>query len=236
VTPDRSPIRRRSVYADRLLKFKEFTFSDGAEHSRRGTWREFFAPRVGPSFDGRIVFEVGCNDASFLARIAAAHPATAFIGIDWKCRALHDAAERVAAMDLKNVALLHGRAQDVRRFFSDAELSEVWLFHPDPCDKPHELANRLFAEPFLQDVHAALSPGGSLVLKTDHADYYQWALGLASSVADRFVVAGASADYWNDPVVGAQTSDRLFAGEPTLYEARFRKRRVPIAYLELRKR
>jgi tRNA (guanine-N7-)-methyltransferase len=237
VTPDRPPpIRRRSVYADRLRDFKEFTFSDGGELSHRGGWRDFFAARIGASYDGRIVFEIGCNDASFLARIAAGHPATAFIGIDWKCRVLHAAAERIAAGSLKNVALLHGRAQDVRRFFADGELSEVWLFHPDPCDKPRERANRLFGLTFLRDVHAVLNGGGSLVLKTDHADYDRSARRVAERMADEFSIAASSSDYWNDPAIGPLTSARLFAGETTVYESRFRKRRIPIAYLELRKR
>ena len=80
--------RRRSVYADRLLEFRDFVFSDGAESARRGAWRRFFRDRIGDAFDGRLVFEIGCNDASFLATLATKHPSTAFIGIDWKCRAL----------------------------------------------------------------------------------------------------------------------------------------------------
>ena len=235
MTPDR-PIRRRSVYADRLRPFSHFTFSDGAEFSQAGRWRGFFAERIGPSFDGRIIFEIGCNDASFLARIAAKYPASAFVGVDWKCRALYNAAERISALMLKNVGLLHGRAQDVRRFFADGELAEIWLFHPDPCDKPRELANRLFSEPFLADVHPVLVPRGSLALKTDHADYYEAAVAVAARLEDRFDVAASSTDYWNDPDAQAMTSGRAFAGESTIYEARFRGKRLPIAYLELTSR
>lgn len=178
-TGERSVIpRRRSTFADRLHEFPDLVFSDGAEFQRRGIWHDFFRARIGPAFDGRIIFEVGCNDAALLTRVAAKHPATAFIGIDWKPHALHTGAARIAAAGLRNVVLLHGRAQDIRRFFADGELHELWLFHPDPCDKPRELRNRLIAEPFLLDVHAVLRPGGALVLKTDHPGYYQWVLGL----------------------------------------------------------
>jgi tRNA G46 methylase TrmB len=137
---------------------------------------------------------------------------------------------------LKNVALLHGRAQDLGRFFADGELGEVWLFHPDPCDKPRELANRLFSEPFLADAHQVLAPGGSLALKTDHADYFQAATEVAARVADKFDIAASSPDYWNDPAVMSMTSGRAFAGESTIYEACFRRKRLAIAYLELVKR
>ena len=229
-------IRRRSVYADKLLAFPEFVSSDGAQFSRRGTWREFFSPRIGPAFDGRIIFEIGCNDGALLARVAVRHPTTAFIGIDWKCRALHTAAERVSAEDLRNVALLHGRAQDVRQMFSQREIDEVWVFHPEPCDKPRELANRLIAEPFLRDVHSVLRDGGSLVLKTDHLTYYQGSLDVGQTVADEFDLVASSADFWNYAPLQRAIAGRGFAGESSAFEDRYRRKRRPIYYLEWRKR
>jgi tRNA (guanine-N7-)-methyltransferase len=219
--------RRRSVYADRLLEFPAIVFSDGAEFTRRGKWRGNFPDT------SQLVFEIGCNDAAFLTTVAAKHPTTAFIGIDWKCRALHTAATRVAELNLRNVALLHGRAQDIRCFFADSEVDEIWLFHPDPCDKPHELPNRLFAAPFLRDAYAVLRPGGLLVLKTDHRDYYEHAVALAGSVEDAFHVTASSPDFWTDPGVMAHTSGRPFAGELTTFEQRFRRKHKPIHYLEL---
>ncbi|MGB7156507.1 MAG: hypothetical protein WBD40_00490 [Tepidisphaeraceae bacterium] len=238
-------IRRRSVYADKLLAFGDFVFSDGAEFDRRGAWREFFGRRIGSAFDGRVIFEIGCNDAALLARVAARHPMTGFIGIDWKCRALHTAAERVAALGLQNVALLHGRGQDVRRFFADGEVDEVWVFHPDPCDKPQELKNRLVAEPFLLDVHRVLRDRGALVLKTDHPDYYRWVLGLfglgeapgaSGAVVDRFEVSAHSADFWNDEPTRSATAGKCFAGEASFFEHRYVRKRRPIHYVEMMKR
>jgi tRNA (guanine-N7-)-methyltransferase len=229
-------VRRRSVFADRLLEFRDFTFSDGAELQRRSAWREFFRSSIGAAFDGRVIFEIGCNDGALLARVGARHPTTAFIGIDWKCRALHTAAERVAGAGLSNVALLHGRAQDITRFFADDELDEIWLFHPDPCDKPNELRNRLFAKPFLIDAHRVLREGASLVLKTDHPEYYHAALEVSRAVADQFNVRAASSDFWNDEDVQQATASRCFASESTFFEMRYRKKRQPIHYIDLTKR
>ena len=231
-------VRRRSVYADRLLDFPDLVFSDGGQFSRRGTWRDFFRDRVSASdpFDGRVIFEIGCNDAAFLAAVAARHPATAFVGIDWKCRALHTAAERIAAAGLSNVALLHGRAQDMGRIFANGELDEIWLFHPDPCDKPRELANRLFAGPFLIDTYRVLRDGGALILKTDHPDYFRSAVAAAEAIANRFEMTGASTDFWNDRSILAHAERRSFGGEATAFERRFLRKRQPIHYLELTKR
>src|SRR5690349_17617214 len=117
-----APPPRRSVYADRLNDFADFTFVDAAAFTHRGHWADFFRPRIGPAFDGRIVFEIGCSDAAFLACIAAKKPNTAFVGLDWKYKALHDGAQRVATAKLPNVALLRARGQDVLKIFAPREV------------------------------------------------------------------------------------------------------------------
>lgn len=169
----------RSNHAARLSEYPSLVFADDASLAQRGRWDDVFHRRVGPRFGGRLVFEVGCNDADLLARVAARHPNVAFVGLDWKYKAIYDAARRVTAAGLRNVALLRARAEDVARIFGGAEVDEVWVFHPDPCDKPKELPNRLIAEPFLLDVARVLrSPGATLTLKTDHPGYFQSTLAL----------------------------------------------------------
>ena len=195
---------------------------------------------MGPSFEGPIILEIGCNYAALLVSVAATHPATAFVGIDWKCRALHTAAGRVAAAGLRNVALLHGRGQGIRRYFGDGELDEAWLFHPDPCDKPQELPNRLVAEPFLLDLHAVLRPVAEsvLIVKTDHRAYHESSLALAKrdAIHCRYALTANSADFWNDEAILRHVEGHAFAGHVTPYEERFRKKRKPIYYFELRRR
>src|SRR5688572_10229461 len=97
---------RRNPYADRLSEFGAFAFGDDDAFAHRGRWRAFFRERIGPAFDGRVVFEIGCADAEFLARVAARHPTTAFVGMDWKPRTVYEGAARIAGLGLANVALL----------------------------------------------------------------------------------------------------------------------------------
>jgi tRNA G46 methylase TrmB len=102
-----------------------------------------------------------------------------------------------------------------------------------------------------------------LAIKTDHAGYYQWVLGLfgitepegfrtararlrdlpmdkdipASSepIKRRFAVTMNSADFWHDPVALNHTSPRLFTGQPTSFETRFINKHQPIYYFEARR-
>jgi tRNA G46 methylase TrmB len=236
----------RSVYAPRLRDFAEFVFAGETSFQNSGRWRDLFRQRIGPAFAGRVVFEIGCFDAAYLCRIAAKYPATAFVGLDWKCKAIYDGAQRVASLALRNVALLRGRGQDAPRVFAQREVDEIWVFHPDPCDRDVELKNRLIAQPFLSDVHGILRDHNStLSLKTDHRGYYQWALNLfglpgpvspSPAILHQYQVAMTSADYWHDPAALAHSAGRPFAGEVTLFESRFLKKRLPIYYLEIRKK
>jgi tRNA (guanine-N7-)-methyltransferase len=264
-------VKRRSVYADRLHAFPGLVFSDGAEFINRGRWREHFRERIGSTFDNQLILDIGCASGELLLKVAAKRPQTAFIGLDWKCRSLCHAAQRIAEVGIPNIALLHGRAQEIGAIVARRELSEIWLFHPEPCDTEKTLPHRLFDDTFLLEAHRALPHGGRLMLKTDHAGYFQWALALlnqhepelfeqvrqgrqmaarvrrselvdpkklpaASDVLSRrFQPTVISLDYWNDPVAGLATGAHAFADETSGYEARFKTKRWPIYYLELRK-
>lgn len=270
VAPVKSP---RSNYARKLHEFEGIAFADQAAFQHRGRWADFFQKRIGSRFDGRIIFEAGCFDAAYLCRIALKNPQTGFIGLDWKCRAIYEGAARITEMGLRNIALIHGRAQTVRSIFADREVDEIWVFHPDPCDRPVELKNRLIAEPFLVDAHPVLRDHSStLSLKTDHPGYYQWVLGLfgvpmpewfgsggelrvgpavlprvrlrdlcsmaeipdaSDAILERFKITSNSTDYWNDAAVLAATSSRCFAGEATLFESRFIRKKLPIYFFEI---
>lgn len=168
--------------------------------------------------------------------------------------------------------LLRARGQDLLNIFGTGELDEIWVFHPDPCDRDVELKNRLINETFLINAHAALKPADSvLAIKTDHPGYYQWLLSLvglpepiwfkepsdaishpklrredlmrqedlpklSQAASERFTIAMNAPDFWNDTAAQSHTAGRLFAGEQTLFESRFVRKRQPIHYLELRKR
>lgn len=257
--------QRRSIYADRLAEFGDFAFGDDDVFKHVGRWREYFAERMNGHFDSRIIVEIGSADGTLLCAMAQKHPNTAFVGIDWKARQTYLAAERVAGMKLRNVALLRGRASDVGRIFASEEINEVIIFHPEPCDRPQERANRLLNDRFLLDASHILHDRGTLAIKTDHVGYYQWALArmgvqppidelsrervkqremLAaeellppSRVAiDHFKLDITSSDFWSDAAVQQATSHQPFAGEMTTYERRFSKKRQPIFYLQLSRR
>lgn len=220
--------------AERLREFADVVDVGDAAFARRGRWADRFRARMGGGFDGRLVVEIGCADGGLLVAAAGRWPAAGFVGIDWKAGSLADAAGRAAAAGRAGVLLVRGRGQDLARQFADGEVDQVWLFHPEPCDRPRERPNRLMSPAFLADVRRVLRPGGAsrFILKTDHAEYAEHTLSLLALMPADFRLVAHSSDYWADPAVQAHTAGHAFAGEVTAYEARYRRKRVAIHYVE----
>jgi tRNA G46 methylase TrmB len=238
----------RSRYAARLGEFPDIVLAGSSAFAQRGRWAALFRNRLGLVFTGRIILEIGCSNARYLSEIAGRHTETAFVGIDWKCKAIHDGAKHIQVSGTRNVVLLHTRGHDLLKLFTSEELDEIWIFHPDPCDTKGTLPNRLVGRDFLLQASAALKgPTSLLALKTDHRDYYQSVLDLFvsdralllpaddSPAGGRFQIAMQATDYWHDPIALAHTENLFFAKTTTPFETRYIKKHLPICYLELRK-
>lgn len=152
-----------------------------AVFSPRSHWLSLLSQRAGRPLS-RLILDLGTADGALLIAMAQSHPDIGFIGIDWKLKGLETAARQLDSAPLlppvSNALLLHARALDLPRLFAPEELDEILLFHPEPCDAPRQLPNRLFNPPFLHMTWAALKLEGHLTLKTDHPGYYQHALAL----------------------------------------------------------
>jgi tRNA (guanine-N7-)-methyltransferase len=246
---------RRSVFADKLNAFS-FVFVDEAAATHRGRWQQYFANRrtnalscveggegrdaatkakdEADAYPSSLILEIGCYNADFLSQIAERHARLHFIGLDWKARPLYLGAQQIAQRKLPNLALLRARAQELTTLFADGELEEIWLFHPDPFDNERERGMRLMSERFLGDVRRLLRRGGRLILKTDHSEYSETACALVRQAED-LRIEYASGDFWNDRIARDAAGRFAFAGQTTLFEKRFIRRRQPIYYLQIRR-
>ena len=53
-------------------------------------------------------------------------------------------------------------------------MDRLHLLCPDPWPKAKHHRRRLFQEPFLRALVRVLKPGGELLFKTDHDEYFEW--------------------------------------------------------------
>jgi tRNA (guanine-N7-)-methyltransferase len=117
--------------------------------------------------------ELGCGDASFLIEWAQRHPEHNFIGVE---RLLG----RIAKLDRKGrragLNNLHGVRIESSYFLQyllpPASAAAIHIYFPDPWPKKRHHKNRLINEDFPALARAALTPAGTIFLRTDDAPYF----------------------------------------------------------------
>lgn len=227
----------RSNFQTRLAELSEFVFADDRAFVNIGCWREWFTTRSIGSAESKLILDVGCADGALVRAMAAKHRNDLFIGLDWKVKAIYDAGRAAHDAELKNVAFIRGRAGDLPRMFAAAEIDELLIFQPEPCEEERQRANRLISAEFLKMVAPLLRDESLVCIKTDHAEYAQ---AICESLVETelkglYATEAISRDFWNDSKVLKHSAARPFAGEVTVYEQRFIRRKKPIHYIELRR-
>lgn len=120
-----------------------------------------------------VELEIGSGKGTFLLAIAEAKPEHNFIGIEYANAYATFAADRLRRHTTTNARMVHAEASWwVRCHIPDASIAAVHVYFPDPWPKARHNKRRLVQLPFLKEVHRILTPGGTLRLVTDHADYF----------------------------------------------------------------
>ena len=117
--------------------------------------------------------ELGCGDASFLVEYARRNPARDFIGVE---RLLG----RVQKLDKKGRRLGLTNMRGVRiesAYFLEFLLpphcaTALHIYFPDPWPKKKHRRHRSINEKFPALARNVLTPGGTVFLRTDDADYF----------------------------------------------------------------
>lgn len=163
------PKNKRYKY-ERVKHLPNVTFSEFGESP---------PPRVYPWYQRRFegmqtVLELGCGKGEHSLAFAAADPGRLCVGIDCKSHRMCVGAEKAAAAGLDNVLFLRAWIERISEFFVDQSIHEIWLPFPDPHPKRRTEKCRLSAAPFLDAYAELLVPGGTVHLKTDSRQLFDY--------------------------------------------------------------
>jgi len=137
----------------------------------RGNWRKSVFEN-----DNGIVLELACGRGEYTIGLASNFPNKNFIGIDIKGDRLWHGARFAEQNDLKNVAFLRCKIHDLADFFTDNEVDEIWIVHPDPRPRTKDARRRLTNQRFL-DLYKKISKVGAWIrLKTDSSLLFEYTL------------------------------------------------------------
>ena len=110
----------------------------------KGAWSTFFKNEY------PLVLELACGRGEYTTGLAPYYPEKNFIGVDLKGARIWTGAEKAKRERLSNVAFLRTHIQNLGDFFSEGEVSEIWLIHPDPRPKDSDERRRITNNRFLE--------------------------------------------------------------------------------------
>ncbi len=184
----------------------------------KGRWNSFF------NNNQPVILELGCGKGEYTVGLARVFPDKNFIGIDIKGARMWKGATQAINEKLKNVAFVRSRIELISYFFSQGEVSEIWITFPDPRMK--KVNKRLTSTRFMREYANILQNDGTIHLKTDSNFLYQYTRAMIQENQLPLLVD-------TDDLYKALPGDNIL-GIKTFYEQQWLERGIKIKYLRFR--
>ncbi|MEO6611572.1 MAG: tRNA (guanosine(46)-N7)-methyltransferase TrmB [Chitinophagaceae bacterium] len=155
----------------KLIRFAELeTFSNVLQFPTwmKGKWKGFFKN------DNPLTLELACGKGEYAVGLGQLYPDKNFIGLDLKGNRIWVGAKKALQEKLDNVAFIRTKIDQVADYFSNNEVTEIWITFPDPQLRLSKAKKRLTHPKFLRLYQQFLVPGGLIHLKTDSPDLYHF--------------------------------------------------------------
>ena len=125
---------------------------------------------------------------------------------------------------LKNVGFLRTNIENIRLFFAENEVAEVWLTFPDPQMK--RTRKRLTATNFIENYRQIMIPNGIIHLKSDSNFLYRYTEAMVAE--NQLEVIRQTEDLYHSEILDEVLSIQTF------YEKQWLDRGLNIKYLAFR--
>lgn len=214
---------------DKLKRFRENllfphlfqpTFAEvvSAPFALKGKWHSDYFKNNHP-----ITLELGCGRGEYTIDLAQQYRQRNFIGVDIKGARLWYGAKTALQQDLQNVAFIRARIETISAFFDQNEIDEIWITFPDPQLKIRRAKKRLTAPGFLALYHQFLQPSGTIHLKTDSQELFNYTREVIATINAHETIASPNIDLQHNlpPELNIRTR----------YEQLFRAQGKPITYV-----
>ena len=163
--------------------------------------RDYFAHadmgEVFPDYDGKFIeADMGCGDGTFLLEMAKEHPERRYLAVERLLGRVRKVCRRLRGANVSNARVLRLESQyALTHLLPENSIDRLHFLFPDPWPKARHEYRRLFSEPFLRVVGKVLKPGGEMLFKTDHDDYFERAEGVIAECGERI---GATVLPWEE--------------------------------------
>lgn len=135
-----------------------------------GHWHEHF------SNSNPITLELACGKGEYSVNLGRQNKDKNYIGIDIKGNRIYIGAKQATDEGLNNVAFLRTHILQLEEYFQKGEVEKIWIIFPDPFLRESREKNRLTHPRFLYRYQKILKEGGTVNLKTDSQELYEYTL------------------------------------------------------------
>ncbi|MFP4555370.1 MAG: tRNA (guanosine(46)-N7)-methyltransferase TrmB [Bacteroidales bacterium] len=191
------------------------------DHEIKGKWLENYFKNDNP-----IVLELGCGKGEYAVNMARMFPNKNFIGIDIKGARLWKGAKDALRDNMKNVAFVRTRIENINSFFMPNEVSEIWITFPDPQPRSSRAKKRLTSSKFLSYYQQVAKSNCLIHLKTDSQALHEYTKALIE--LNNLEMGTCTNNLYNDV-----TEDPILSIK-TFYESMFLEQGKPITYIRFR--
>lgn len=193
--------------------------------SHAGNWKIYFWNNV------PLVLEIGTGMGNFFGKLVWENVEKNFLWLELRYKRLLSTAEKAIHANLKNkrekynFIVLKTPGQTIDQIFTQSELSETYIFFPDPwATKERQKKNRLVGYDFLKKLSFITKIWGKFYFKTDHREYFESVLSLLKDFPE-----------WKENICSFdyEQEEELFDTKNiTEFESYYRGQNLKIHYLE----
>ena len=122
--------------------------------------------------ESKVHVEIGCGSGKYLHQLCERDPQAGILGFELRYKRLVQTARRLQKYHCLNALLLRERGEYLTDYLSPQSMDQLHINFPDPWPKKSHRKHRLLNESFLQAIYPLFRPGGALLFKTDHHEYF----------------------------------------------------------------
>lgn len=134
----------------------------------RGNWHTFFGN------NNPITLELACGKGEYSVGLGRENKDRNFLGVDIKGNRIYIGAKKALDEGLTNVGFLRTHILQIEDYFEPGQVEKIWIIFPDPFLRESREKNRLTHPRFLYRYQKILAPGGTINLKTDSKELYDY--------------------------------------------------------------
>jgi tRNA (guanine-N(7)-)-methyltransferase len=141
----------------------------------RGHWAELAVEKTGKD-KLPIYVEIGCGKGKFISEIAEREQDHFFIAVEGNKSVMLRAMQKIRAKGLTNVIFIPDHAGDLTEWFTEGEVTGIYLNFSDPLPKNYWYKRRLTYRDRLKSYFAVMGEDGRVIFKTDNTDLFNWSV------------------------------------------------------------